>query len=90
MTTSYILEKFSNGELQKIRIARALLQSPDILILDEIFSNIDIEQTKTIFENIRNNYQQLCIIFVEHHLDTEIKWDVEWVICNGKLKIRGE
>ncbi len=67
-----------------IIVAVGLLSSiqppPDILILDEIFSNIDIEQTKTIFENIRNKYPQLCIIFAEHHLDMKIKWDAEWVM----------
>lgn len=81
-------KQFSNGEMQKFRIARALLKKPKILILDEIFSNIDSEQTKFIFNNLKINYPEMSIIFVEHHLDSEIDYEIEWEIVENKLIVR--
>lgn len=54
-----------------MRIARALIKRPKILILDEIFSNIDFEMTSKILSNLRNNYPDMALIFVEHHFLAE-------------------
>ncbi|EOD7400714.1 ABC transporter transmembrane domain-containing protein [Enterococcus faecalis] len=62
---------FSTGEYQRMRIARALIKRPKILILDEIFSNIDFEMTSKILSNLRNNYPDMALIFVEHHFLAE-------------------
>lgn len=83
-----IEEQFSNGEMQKLRLARALITLPQMLILDEVFSNIDPEQTKSIFRKIRDNYPAMSIIFVEHHLTSEIRYNVEWKLENKQLFIR--
>lgn len=60
---------FSSGEYQRLRIARALIKQPKVLILDEIFSNIDSTTTKKIFKNLSQNYPALGIVFVEHHFE---------------------
>ncbi len=62
------IAKLSGGEAQKISIARALLTSPDILLLDEPLSALDSKSKKEILDLIKNLKQQLSlpIIYVSH------------------------
>lgn len=76
---------FSTGELQKFRLARALLQEPKVLLLDEIFSNIDPISSKRILNNIRQQFPSLSIIIVEHHANLESSYDEKWKIENNQL-----
>ena len=56
----------SEGQKQRIAIARALLNSPNLLIFDEATNSIDRENEKIILENISKNFPNLTIIFVSH------------------------
>ncbi|AUB54416.1 ATP-binding cassette domain-containing protein [Enterococcus mundtii] len=58
----------SSGQLQKIKLIRALLSKPDILLLDEVFANLDHETSITLINYLRENL--LTAIFV-YHGDTE-------------------
>lgn len=82
------IEMFSNGEMQKFRLARGLLRKPDVLLLDEVFSNIDEIQSEIIFNCIRTKYPTMIIVLVEHHMkfpminvksisvkNKELKWE---------------
>lgn len=62
--------QFSLGEMQKLRLARALLRNPCLLILNEVFSNIDSNQTTSIFTRLKKIYPKMSIIFVEHHVNS--------------------
>ena len=62
----------SGGELQRILIAYALLGSPNVLLLDEPTSGVDIEGEETfysLFEKLKKD-KDLTIIFISH--DSEI------------------
>ena len=61
----------SGGEKKKILIARALLRSKSILILDESFNEISIKEEKTILNNIFKNYPNLTIILISHRNSNE-------------------
>lgn len=60
-------DKMSGGERQRIAIARALVNNPDIIIADEPTGNIDPEMSKQIFELLmRINKMDKTIIVVTH------------------------
>ncbi len=56
----------SEGQKQRIAIARALLNKPSLLIFDEATNSIDRENEKIILQNISKNFPDLSIIFVSH------------------------
>lgn len=61
----------SGGELRRIMIARALINSPDILIADEPTSDLDPETTKDIMDLfVRINKKGTTMLIVTHELST--------------------
>ena len=58
----------SEGQAQRIAIARALLRPCNILLLDEATSALDIETEEAVLTNIKNHYADKTIIFVTHRL----------------------
>jgi zinc/manganese transport system ATP-binding protein len=59
--------KLSGGQLQKVMLARALAKKPDILLLDEPFSNLDLKSRTDFSEKISSlNLDGLTIIMVVH------------------------
>jgi len=63
--------KLSGGEFQKILLARALAQQPELLLLDEPFSNLDYNskvQIETLLNRLHEKYN-LTIVMVSHDLN---------------------
>jgi subfamily B ATP-binding cassette protein MsbA len=58
--------RLSGGQRQRIALARALIRDPDILILDEATSQIDVESEKLIFDTIRDECNARTVIYVTH------------------------
>ena len=75
--------KLSGGQRQRVALARALLTKPEILILDEATSNLDMETEGYIKEAIKNLTSQLTIIIVAHRLSTVRFSDNLYVLENG-------
>ncbi|NDV83796.1 ABC transporter ATP-binding protein [Bacteroides sp. 51] len=57
----------SEGQAQRISIARALLRPGSILLFDEATSALDPETEKLLVENLRSYGQGKTVIFVTHH-----------------------
>ena len=72
---SYFLEEnglnISGGERKRIILTRALLKLKDVLILDEVFNEIEINEEKKILNNIINNYPNIIIIYISHRNDSD-------------------
>lgn len=60
----------SEGQAQRIAIARAILRPCQILLLDEATSALDIETEQAVLQNIKARYADTTIIFVTHRLST--------------------
>ena len=58
----------SEGQAQRIAIARAILHPCKVLLLDEATSALDVETEKKLLENLKQYFHDSTIIFVTHRL----------------------
>lgn len=79
----------SDGQKQRIALARALLRLPKILILDEATAPIDAEIEAKIFSNIKKHFPSLSIILASHRLSTIKLADEIVVLKSGKVLSTG-
>lgn len=69
--TERYLHELSGGEKQKVLIARALAQEPEVLLLDEPTSNLDVRHQLEVMELVRDIAcgQGKCVLMVVHDLN---------------------
>jgi zinc transport system ATP-binding protein len=69
-----LMGTLSGGQSQKILIARALMGNPDLLILDEPSTGVDVGSQKEIYGFLKriNKEKGITIVSVEHNLDAAI------------------
>lgn len=84
-------ENFSTGMKQKTAIARAVVHSPEVVILDEPTTGLDIMATQTVLDFIRGlKSEGVPVIFSTHHLDEVSELcDKVTVIDQGLSKFNG-
>lgn len=75
----------SGGQRQRIALARALLQSPDILILDDALSAVDTETEATILEALRRRHGRHTTIIIAHRIATLMHADRILVMDKGRI-----
>ena len=72
--------QLSGGQRQRVLIARAIINDPAILVLDEPTANIDKAAQETVQNLLVKLNEKLTILMVSHHFDF-ITSDVNRVIC---------
>lgn len=79
-------QNLSGGELRRMLLARALINNPEILIVDEPTSDLDSENTGQVMELFRNIQKEgVAILMVSHELDTLKYADKVYTMQKGRL-----
>ena len=79
--------QLSGGEKQRIAIARALINDPEIILADEPTGSLDIETAKGIFDLLKKQINtNRLIIFATHNRFFADKSDCLLEIVNGNIK----
>ena len=79
--------QLSGGEKQRISIARALINDPQIILADEPTGSLDLKTAKGIFELLKDQINQdRLIIFATHNRFFANKADCLLEIVNGNIK----
>ena len=71
------------------REKRVFLANPDIIILDEASSMLDVESEKKIMDNLKSHFREKTIISIAHRLQTLKTADAIWVIEGGSITEQG-
>ena len=85
------LSTLSGGELQRVRIARALAQQPMALVLDEPTSSLDIKHAMEILELLKQSVASgLTVILTTHGLDLAARFsDRMLLLSEGQVAAEG-
>ena len=81
--------KISHGQRQRIGLARAIYNDPNVIILDESLNALDYDNEKEILSNIRKLKNKI-LIFVSHRLESLKLCNKLIILSNGTIKDFGE
>ena len=79
----------SGGQRQRIAIARAVLQSPQLLILDEATSALDYLTERQVCINLKRAFEGSTVFFITHRLSTIRGADQILMMEQGSLVEQG-
>lgn len=83
----------SDGEKMRVLIARAMMAKPEMLILDEPCSHLDILSREVLLlslERIAQNHPEVSMIMVTHHTEEILPlFDKIHILCSGKMFYQG-
>ena len=79
----------SGGQRQRIAIARALLKSPQLLLLDEATASLDAESERLVQEALEAVAQDRTVVVIAHRLATVRRADRILVLDHGRLIAEG-
>ncbi len=79
----------SQGQKQRLLIARAVYKNPDFLFFDEATNALDANNEKVIMENMDNFYKGRTVVVVAHRLSTVKNADQIIVLDKGEIVERG-
>lgn len=78
---------FSQGQKQLLSIARAMVTSPPIMLLDEITANLDSETEKKIISVLRSATERRTVLSISHRLSSVLTCDKIIKLENKSLNI---
>lgn len=82
----------SGGQRQRVMLARAIIRKPELIILDEPCSGLDMNITKDLYEilNALNREQNITIIMATHDLEVIKSMDVRAICMATTVKFDGK
>jgi iron complex transport system ATP-binding protein len=84
--------EISDGQLQKVLVARALAQDTPLIILDEPTTHLDLLHKVSLFKLLKKLSKETgkCILFSTHDIDLAIQLSDEMVIMTNEIVIQDE
>ncbi|MDX1394058.1 MAG: ABC transporter transmembrane domain-containing protein [Gemmatimonadota bacterium] len=82
--------RLSGGQRQRIAIARVLLKSPEVLILDEATSGLDAESERYVEQALSEAAVGRTTVIIAHRLRTVRRADRLLILENGRIVERGD
>ena len=84
--------EISDGQLQKVLIARALAQDTPLIILDEPTTHLDLLHKVSLFKLLKKltHETQKCILFSTHDIDLAIQLSDEMIIMTPDLVVQDQ
>lgn len=82
------IDEMSGGELQKVSIARAIVQEPRLLLLDEPTSNLDLKNQQEILKTIRDvvRLHKVSAVMTMHDINTALRFSDKFLMLkDGKI-----
>lgn len=77
--------QFSGGQRQMIAIARAMLRRPQVLIMDEAMSGLDVETGRLLWQNIRRMLPDTAILAISHNWDVIRHCQCVCIMVEGRI-----
>jgi iron complex transport system ATP-binding protein len=93
---AHLIEKkhheISDGQLQKVLIARALAQDTDLIILDEPTTHLDLFHKVAVFKLLQKLTHETgkCILFSTHDIDLAIQLSDEMIVMTKEKTIQDQ
>ena len=75
----------SQGQKQRILIARAIYRNPDYIFLDEATNSLDTVNEHKIVENLKTFFKDKTVVIIAHRLSTVMDADNILVIGHGRI-----
>ena len=68
------LAETSYGEKRRVEIAMALAQNPKVLLLDEPFAGLSIDERRDVRQLLNAIPRQVTVVMIEHNMDVALDW----------------
>ncbi len=80
--------ELSGGMAQKVALIRAFMQNPDVVLLDEPFSHLDLPQKEELYDFAKALWTQssATVVIVSHDIDEVLMLTQSIYVCSQRLK----
>jgi branched-chain amino acid transport system ATP-binding protein len=80
----------SYGERRRVEIAMALAQNPKVLLLDEPFAGLSVEERRDVLSMISNIPRDVTIVMIEHDMDVALEFAERITVLHfGQVIVEG-
>lgn len=88
---NYPMDHLSGGQQQRVQIARELAKNPEIYLLDEPTTGLDVETSETLFKFLKDKAKDNIVLISSHDLTIIEEYaDNIIFIDDGKVKFNGK
>jgi branched-chain amino acid transport system ATP-binding protein len=84
------LSQTSYGERRRVEIAMALAQKPKVLLLDEPYAGLSIDERRDVQETLRAIPRDVTVVMIEHNMDVALDFAEKITLLHfGKVVVEG-